>query len=119
MKLRSAVMVLGLLFLSVAVVSAATAPAASTPPAVSFAAAFGESATCGASSVGSGLTGVVPAPIPLTAECGSCSTSPCAGANMGELCGFSGGQYGYCQSPTGTRCTTGRLMCQCWYGPLP
>ncbi len=121
MKLRSAMVVLTVLLLPAAVAGAATAPAGPTPAVASTVAALGAPASCQASRSSFGLAELAPAaPTPLTgAACGACSLSPCQGATFGELCGFSGGQYGYCQSPYGNRCTTGHFECQCWYGPLP
>ncbi len=121
MTLRSTALVLTALLLPAAAV-AATVPAASIPVVAPIATAVGEPAACQASRATFGVAQLAPAPTPLgTPMCGECSTSPCQGAAQGALCGESGGQYGYCQSPLGDTCSTHPLQwqCQCWYGPLP
>jgi hypothetical protein len=119
MNLRVAMVVLSALLLPAAVAGATTAPAASTP-AVAPAAALGEPAACQTSRASFGLAELAPAPTPLSAAgCGTCSLHPCQSVNVGQLCGFRNGQFGYCQSPLGNGCPVGGLQCQCWYGPLP
>lgn len=119
MKMRTALLVLCVLLLPAAVATAATAPA----PALTLldGPACDASPASGAGAGGATFAALLPAaPVRLSgALCGSCSKSPCAGATVGELCGFSGGQYGYCQPPLGDTCSTGWFKCQCWYGPLP
>ena len=119
MKLRFAMLLLtGLLLPTIA--GATTAPDTATPAVAQIAAMPGEPAACQASRTSFSLAEQAPAATPLTgALCGTCSLSPCAGATTGTLCGFRSGQYGYCQSPLGDRCSTGHLACECWYGPLP
>lgn len=130
MKFRCALPVLAALLLAAGIAGASPAPTASSAatPAISpgasltaATAALDESMACGFSSstLAAGLT---PAPSPLYSggTCGSCSRSPCVDAAIGTVCGYSNGQYGYCQSPLGDTCPgTVHLKCQCWYGPLP
>lgn len=121
MKMRSALLVLCVLLLPATVATAATAPGpAPAAPALTLLDGPACDAGVGGAS-GASFAALLPAaPVRLSgALCGSCSKSPCAGATVGELCGFSGGQYGYCQPPLGDTCSTGWLKCQCWYGPLP
>jgi hypothetical protein len=125
MKIRFALLMVAAL-LSVAS-AAATAPPAgggAAPAAVATAtsATSSFSPACGTSLASLGAADISPAAVSLSAynTCGSCSRNPCQGATYGTLCGFSGGQYGYCLSPLGDNCSDGiTWKCQCWYGPLP
>jgi len=124
MKLRSMLLVLVALLLVAGVAGAAPAPDASpvAAPAVSAAASSSMDApACGSST--STLDAAIFSPAPsaraFNNSCGSCSSSPCAGAANNAVCGFRGGLFGHCLSPLGDQCTSGGWACQCWYGPLP
>ncbi len=68
------------------------------------------------------LPGVAPQAEFLTAgQCGTCSTTVCQGARIGNYCQISFNQSGTCQNVYGNICTGGGGInkCQCWSGPLP
>lgn len=124
MKIRLGLLLTSILL--VAATAAAASPAAASPPAPAAPQAGGAVSTdCSLSSaaplISLNLPSSTPAPTFLSgATCGSCSRSPCVGANYNQLCGYDGGQPGYCLSPLGDNCTDGiTFKCQCWYGPLP
>lgn len=60
-----------------------------------------------------------PAPSERSASCGLCSDTACQGVPFNTFCGYSGGQYYYCNLIYGGRCTGGGWDCTCWTGPIP
>jgi hypothetical protein len=131
MKLRFAVLVLAALLPAAGIAGASTSPTfpAASPDGQAVSShgpapiSFGQAADCGGFSRSTpAIAGLTPAPSPLGPynTCGSCSTAVCRGATTGQLCGYSGGQPGRCDSPWGNNCSDGiTWQCQCWYGPLP
>jgi len=125
MKIRLGLLLTSILL--VAATAAAASPAAASPPAPPAPQADGAvTPDCGLSPaaplISLTLASSNPAPTFLYsgATCGSCSRSPCVGAEYNTVCGYRNGQYGYCLSPLGNNCSGGiTFQCQCWYGPLP
>jgi hypothetical protein len=132
MKLRFALLC-GFALLLVGGVAAAITPAEAPAAAPAASASAAPAASASPAACGLSLSVVStsppslsplrlnPAPLLLSATCGTCSKSPCQGASVNQICILQGGREGYgnCISPYGNECSNGQPECQCWSGPLP
>jgi ABC-type transport system substrate-binding protein len=121
MKIKFSLLLGSLLLLMVA--AAASASPAATPaagaPAPDLSAA---TPACGSSLSTLSPANLTPAQVSLSAlqTCGSCSSNPCKGATLNQVCRTNAGGWGACVPPLGNNCSDGiTWQCQCWYGPLP
>ena len=121
MKQRPAVMAFAFLLLTGSLASASSTASASAPasPAgddVAFMTPADGSSGCAKSE----LPFLTPEPIEQAlGPCGTCSSPNCRGGQIGQGCGFSGGQWYTCQFPYSQHCTDGKPKCYCWTGDLP
>jgi hypothetical protein len=119
MKKRSALLAFAVLLLTGSLASASSTASAEAPASPADGAALLTPADGTSNCPTDELAFLNPAPTEqATGFCGSCS-GVCAGAQIGELCGFSGGRWYSCEYPYAQYCTDGTPKCYCWSGPLP
>jgi hypothetical protein len=113
MKLRLTVLAVALLLIA-SLASAAQTATPTDPANATLAAIF--TAPAPPDGGAAKLPSFVPAPSEKALTCGSCSDSPCVGAQVGTVCKFQNGQTYTCQHAY-VICTF--RDCECWTGPLP
>ena len=114
MKSRSLLLLLVLLLVTASLASAAQTATPADPASATLAAIF--TAPAPPDGGAAKLPSFAPAPSEKALTCGSCSDSPCVGAQVGTFCYSRNGLAYTCQH---AYVICAARDCECWNGPLP